>query len=187
MLGVITIIFLLRTFEEITWLYLGDSNLTKFVIYPSCIIISFYLRYDWAAKIFLYIGILASTTELYWLYEDYQAPQIYWNMTLVAITLISRNLIFSRVSITEHYLSKIMRLEAKSINLDWIIYRLYGLSLILQIIVILEYLIRHLFGASELVLFYYSSAYAIRAISTLSIWAIFNESYKQLAPKSLKA
>ena len=183
-LGVILIIFLTRAVEELVWLHLNESGFIKILIYLACLSISFYLRHNWASKIFLGVSLLTSFIEIYWLSIEYDPPEIYWNMILVAITLISRNLIFSRVSITEHYFKKF---QPKSINLDWIIYKLFGLSLIIQIIVVLEYVIRHLFDLPKLVIFYYASVYAIRAIGTLSIWAIFNESYKQLAPKFLKA
>ncbi|MFT6898385.1 MAG: hypothetical protein ACJA13_002806 [Paraglaciecola sp.] len=183
--GVILIIFIFRALEELAWVFLEDTVTTKLFLYLFCFYIAYRLRYDWLAKLFLTLTALVSSVEIYWYFANYSAPEIYWYMALGAATLTARNLVFSRVSITELYFPKFK--NVKSINLDWTIYKLYAFSMLVQTAVILEYLIRHLFNKSQFVLLYYSNSYIVHGIAVLGIWAIFHESYKQLLPKLLKA
>lgn len=182
-IGIVLIILIQHILEELAWLYLTNNEFVKVFIYCSCLYLAYRLRHDHIAKLILCFTLVISGTELYWVLKDYSAPQIYWHMSLIGLNLLVRNLIFSRVSMTEYYLNK----TATSINLDWIIYRLYGLSIIIQCAIVTEYLIRHLGGFENLLFFYYSNAYFMHGITTVAIWAIFNESYKLLLPKLLKA
>lgn len=182
-LGVITIIFLLRALDEAVWFFINGNIETKLLLYSFSLGISYYLRHDWAAKLLLIVTLIISSIEVYWFASAYPPPEIYWNIALIIVTLIARNLIFSRVSITENWFN----LRSKSINLDWTIFRLYGLSLILQVAVVLEYLIRHLTNSPHLLVFYSAIPYIMQVISILAIWVTFQESYKLLLPRLLKA
>ncbi|WP_254700737.1 hypothetical protein [Paraglaciecola mesophila] len=182
-LGVITIILLLRALDETVWFFINGNVETKFLLYSFGLGISYYLRHDWAAKLLLVVTLIISAIEIYWFITEYPPPEIYWNVALIIVTLIARNLIFSRVSITESWFN----LSSKSINLDWTIFRLYGLSLIVQVLVVLEYLIRHLTNSPQVVFFYYANPYIMQVISMLAIWVTFQESYKLLLPRLLKA
>ncbi len=182
-IGIVLIILIQHILEELAWIYLSNNELVKIFIYGMCLILAFRLRHDHIAKFVLLFTLSIFGAEVYWLVIEYPAPQIYWHMSLIGLNLLVRNLIFSRVSITEYYLKK----TATSINLDWTIYRLYGLSIIIQSAIVIEYLIRHLGNFEDLLFFYSSNAYFMHGIATLAIWAIFNESYKLLLPKLLKA
>tara|TARA_R110000772_G_scaffold255930_1_gene372273 strand:- start:343 stop:1053 length:711 start_codon:yes stop_codon:yes gene_type:complete len=182
-IGIVVIILMQHILEEFAWIYLSNSELVKSFIYIACLFLAYRLRHDKIAK-FVFVFIIAVVgIELYWYVTEYVAPQIYWHMSLIGLNLLVRNLIFSRVSISEHYLKK----SAKSINLDWTIFRLYGLSILIQVAIVTEYLIRHLANVDSLLVLYHSNAYLMHGIATLAIWAIFNESYKLLLPRLLKA
>jgi hypothetical protein len=77
--------------------------------------------------------------------------------------------------------------KGESINLDWIIYKLSAITIMVQAAILMEYLARHVLVYQDVLLVYFSYPYIIQGIATLSIWAVFNESYKLLAPRLLKA
>jgi hypothetical protein len=77
--------------------------------------------------------------------------------------------------------------KGTSINLDWIIYKLSAITIMVQAAILIEYLARHVLDYSDLLLVYFSYPYIMQGIATLSIWAVFNESNKLLVPRLLKA
>lgn len=182
-IGIVIIILIQHILEELAWIYLSDNEFVKTFIYIACLFLAYQLRHDRIAKFVFVFTLIVVGIEIYWYFTEYSAPQIYWHMSLIGLNLLVRNLIFSRVSISEHYFKRV----ATSINLDWIIFRLYGLSILIQTAIVAEYLIRHIGNFENLLFFYNSNAYFMHGIATLAIWAIFNESYKLLLPKLLKA
>lgn len=181
-LSVIVIIFLQHLVEELAWLYIPDSYQIKALV---CIVgfwLVHYLWYDWASKILLLCLVSWVSTEIYWFMVEYDPPQTFWYLCIIMICISIRHLVFLRVNLVGTYLPK----HAKSINLDWLLYKINAVIMLVQAVVLFEYFLRHLFGYD--VLFAYEALpYIIHALSTLLIWATFNESYKQLFPRWIKA
>ncbi|MBU3003322.1 hypothetical protein [Paraglaciecola arctica] len=182
-LSVIAIIFLQHIVEEFAWLYLPSSYIIKGLIYLSGFWLVYYFWYDWTSKILLLCIVLGVSTEVYWFVVAYDPPQTFWYVCIIIICISVRHLVFLRVNMVEHYISP----KAKSINLDWVLYKINALIIIAQATVLLEYYLRHILGFQNALLAYESLPYVIHALSTLLIWATFNESYKQLFPKLIKA
>jgi hypothetical protein len=181
--SVVVILIIQLVWEELAWLYQQDNYVVKSILYSSSLWIVYYFRHDWVIKIILPSVVLVSAAEIYWVLSDYQAPKIYWNIWIMISNLFVRNLLFSRVSFVDQYFAG----RGQSINLDWIIYKLSAFTIVIQALVILEYLVRHIFGVSNLLLFYYAYPYLIQGIGTISIWATFDESFKHLVSRTLKA
>jgi hypothetical protein len=182
-LSVIAIIFLQHIIEELAWLYLPSGYLIKVFIYIIGFWMVYYFWYDWTSKILLFCITLAASTEIYWFVIKYEPPQTFWYVYVIIVCISIRHLIFLRVNLVENYISK----KAKSINLDWVLYKINAVIIIAQTIVLFEYSLRHILGLQNALFAYNSLAYVIHALSTILIWATFNESYKQLLPRFLKA
>jgi hypothetical protein len=181
--SVLVIILLQRCVEEAAWLGLHNAYTVKALLYSLAILISFYLRFDPLARYVSATLILVIGAELYWYYIDYPAPEIYWYVTILITNLCSRYLVFSRLEIVDGFFPS----RGRSTNLDWIVYKLMGTTIIIQCANIVEYLVRHLLGYSDVLIIYYSYPYLMHSIGMFAIWATFNESYKQLLPKLMKA
>jgi hypothetical protein len=182
-LSVVAIILLQRALEECAWSFLTDTYLIKIALYSFGFWLVYYLRHDWITRVLLTSLILVSVAEIYWYINDDLAPQVYWNIGLMIFDVIIRYLIFSRFSFVELWFKG----RAVSINLDWTIYKLSAIAIIVQCAIITEYLIRHILELPNLLLVYSAYPYAMHIIATIAIWATFHESYKQIAPKLLKA
>ncbi|WP_339721431.1 hypothetical protein [uncultured Paraglaciecola sp.] len=182
-LSVIAIIFLQHIIEEFAWLYLPSSYLIKGLVYITGFWLVYYFWYDWTSKILLLCLILGISTEVYWYVIGYEPPQTFWYVCIIMICISIRHLVFLRVSMVESYISP----KAKSINLDWVLYKINAVIIIAQTTVLFEYYLRHIFGFKNALFAYEALPYIIHALSTLLIWTTFNESYKQLFPQLIKA
>lgn len=182
-LSVVAIIFLQHIIEEFAWLYLPSSYMVKGLIYITGFWLVYYFWYDWTSKILLLCLILGVSSETYWFVIEYEPPQTFWYICIIMVCISIRHLVFLRVYLVENYISK----KAKSINLDWVLYKINAVIIIAQTTVLIEYYIRHILGFQNALLAYESLAYIIHALSTILIWATFNESYKQFIPKIIKA
>jgi hypothetical protein len=182
-LSVIAIIFLQHIIEEFAWLYLPSSYLIKGLVYITGFWLVYYFWYDWTSKILLLCIILGVSTEVYWFVTEYDPPQTFWYVCIIMICISIRHLVFLRVNLVENYLSK----KAKSINLDWVLYKINAVVIIAQTTVLFEYYLRHLFGFQNALFAYEALPFIIHGLSTLLIWSTFNESYKQLFPQFIKA
>jgi hypothetical protein len=181
--SIVFILFLQVTIDEIVWLTLGELYIFKIFSYSFVLWSIYYFRYDWVIKIILPSVTLVAGSEFYWYFSNYQPPQISWYIWIMSSNLIIRYLIFSRVRMVDKFFPE----KGASINLDWIIYKLSALTILVQAGILMEYLARHVLGYSNVLLVYFSYPYIIQGIATLSIWAVFNESYKLLVPRLLKA
>lgn len=181
--SLLVIILVQRLVEELAWIGLQDAYIVKEMLYCLTLAVIVYLRFDPITKLIRVVLGLVVTAEIYWFLTGYDAPEIYWHVVLINICLFSRYLIFSRLSIVD----KLFPGKGKSTNLDWTIYKLLGLTIIVQSAMLLEYLLRHILGLNKVLVIYYAYSYIVHAIAIFSIWATFNESYKQLLPRLLRA
>jgi hypothetical protein len=181
--SILSIILLQRLTEELAWLYLFDNNIIKLLIYCFGLLAAYYLRHDWLVKVIIPTIVLVIVAEAYWFISDYKSPELYWHIWIMISNLIVRFLIFSRVSLVDHYFPN----KGESVNLDWVIYKLSVVVIIIQSAILFEYLIRHILGVSGALYIYLLYPYLIHGLATIAIWATFQESYKQILPKLLKA
>jgi hypothetical protein len=181
--SLIIILVLQLIWESLAWKLFVDHNLIKIFLYFSALFTVFYFRYDWLAKIVALVVFFASASELFWYFNNYSAPEIYWYIWVMISNLLIRHLIFCRVSFVDKYYP----LKGESVNLDWVVYKLSAVLTLLQSAMVFEYLSRHLLGFEDILIVYFSYSYIIHIIGTIIIWAIFAESSKRLIPKLLKA
>jgi hypothetical protein len=181
--SIITVLIFQLIWESLAWNILVDENPAKVLFYLTAFYTVYCLRYDWLAKIAVTVVFIASLSELYWYFNDYSAPEIYWSILIMVSNILIRHLVFYRVSFVDRYYPS----KGESINLDWIVYKLSAALTILQAIMIFEYLSRHLLGLDNILLVYNAYSYIIHCIGIITILAIFIENFKRLIPKRIKA
>jgi hypothetical protein len=127
--------------------------------------------------------VLSISAELFWFATDYQfTPEIYWYNIIIGQSMMVRFLLFSRIDLSQSIFNK----NAKSINLDWIIYEITRIFIVFETLNILEYLIRHILEL-KVTIIYVCYPFAMQAISTFILWAVFNETNKLLKKRILNA
>jgi hypothetical protein len=181
--SIVLILFAQLALNQVVWFVLNEHYLVVIFFYVFALWAIYQFRYDWAAKLMLFSVIIVIISDIYWFINDYPRPQISWYIWLMTSNLFVRYLIFSRVGIVDRYFPR----KGLSTHLDWIIYKLSALIIIIQAILLMEYLVRHVLGLSNALFIYYCYPYLFQGIATISIWVVFNESYKQLMPHFLKA
>jgi hypothetical protein len=181
--SILVIILLQRLIEESAWSWLQNIYIIRELIYCIALATVVYLWFDPISKLASAVLILLIGAEIYWYITDYPAPELYWHTTLLLTNLLTRYMIFSRTSIVEHYFPG----KGESTNLDWAIYKLCAVAAVIQCLALVEYLIRHLLGFNQVLIVYQSYVFLVHSIAIFVIWVTFNESYKQLLPRLLKA
>ncbi|MFT5674770.1 MAG: hypothetical protein ACI808_000694 [Paraglaciecola sp.] len=186
--GIIAILALERLLEEFLWFSVIDQFYNiwqmKIVIYAGLAWMLYKLWYDTMVKIVLPFILLSVAAEFYWYFIDYEKiPGIYWYNIIIGLNLLTRYLLFSRMELTESITSK----SAESINLDWVVYQITRLYIVIEILNISEYLIRHLLTYSNIQLIYSSYPYLLHSISTFTLWVVFNETNKLIKSRFVSA
>jgi hypothetical protein len=182
--GLVLILLLQRVLEEFAWTILSNTYLIKILFYSIAFYVIYLLRYDKITNILAVTCFCSIGAEIYWYITSYNPPEIQWYIVIISLNSFIRHMIFLRVGYTEQVFPN---KEVMSINLDWVIYKLNAMAIIVQALVLFEFLFRHLFGLKNILLFYTLSPYAMRAIATYAIFITFSESYRLLIPRLLKA
>ncbi len=180
--SVITLLLAQALLSELVWLLLSHYSLKPMIILLAIISV-YYFRHDKIVRLIGPILLLVSVTEIYWFLTDYPSPKTCWYLWLIISGLLMRHLLFIRIVIIERFFPK----KATSIHLDWALYKLSAVYILVQLAITCEYIIRHLANYPELLVVYEIYPYLIQGLSTLAIWFVFYESYKLLLPKLLKA
>lgn len=184
-LGVVIILMIIHIMNEAGWL-ISESEFKAFAktgFYVLSILIYIQLRYDKLSRVLLICLVASLLSEAYWELQGRTAPEIYWYIFILSMNLLTRHLLFLRVSYTDDYFPG----KSQSINMDWHIYKLNAVAAGIQFLNIMEYLARSLLDYFEVLFIYNVYPYLMQAVSTYMIWVIFNESYKLLLPKLLRA
>lgn len=184
-LGVLIILVLQRGLDELAWfIFNTDFELTtKILFYALALTSAYFLKYDSISKLLFSCTILALCAEVYWYVSDQNSHKIHWYLASMNIALLVRHALFMRVSYTEDFFPS----KAGSINLDWHIYKLNALASIVLAFTLIEYMIWGVFNFSNADVMYTAMPFMTHAISTYAIWITFNESYRLLLPRLLKA
>ena len=182
-LGIVLILAFERILEEIFWFSTQDIWYSKIAVY-SCLAILFYkLRYDALSKLSIPCLVLSICAEFFWFATDYQStPEIYWYNIIIGQSMVVRFLLFSRINLSQSVFNR----EAKSINLDWIIHQATSMFIIIETLNILEYLLRHIVEL-KVTIIYICYPFAMQAIATFILWAVFNEANKIFKKRILSA
>ncbi|WDE13803.1 hypothetical protein [Thalassomonas haliotis] len=138
MAGLLLILILVRLLDEISYLII-DFDI-KAIIYLFSVVVIYKLKYDQLVLFFCApLLTLIVLVELFWFFTGYPAPQIYFYVCLLLLSLITRHLLFMRVPLTDR-----LTQGGKSLPLDWKFYGLSKWSVFILAAMLAEYLVRHL-------------------------------------------
>lgn len=185
-LGVVVILVIQRLVEETAWTIseLEFTDAAKALFYLASIALYWFIKYDKLSRLLLVALVLSLAAEFYWLALSQPAPQVYWYVALLSSYAFVRHLFFMRVTYMQDWFKN---RTVESINLDWQIYKLNAFFVLLQFLMVLEYLVRGIFNLPSLLFVWHSYAYISQLCYTYLVWVIFLESYKLVAPKLLRA
>jgi len=186
-LGIIVILFITRTIDELSWAFLLDLPWIgyKALIYAILGGAFWLLRDDpRTSYIPIIIWLMCIASECYWAFTGYNAPDIYWYLISICITLLARHLIFLRGVLSTKYFGVG---DVDETHLDWYIYHHICLSsLLLHACVLVEFIFRHVLKINSL-FFYTITPYLLHTLGLLTLYMVLESSYKHMLPKQLTA
>tara|TARA_R110002167_G_scaffold3583_4_gene17370 strand:- start:11139 stop:11867 length:729 start_codon:yes stop_codon:yes gene_type:complete len=175
----IALIFLLeRFFEEI--IFFSSSYL---FIKPLIYLLSLWLiKLFWYDKlirrIILPTVLMCIIGEIYWYLIDYNAPRMHSYIAMLMLNMVTRHLIFLRIPIfkkfqTLSFIKNIVRLPLKHTSVDIQLYSLAMVNILVVVIMIVEYLLRHLTSLEPLFIYNFYSE-TVHVLSATTLFLIVN-------------
>lgn len=183
-LGVVIILVAFTLMDEAGWYLLinGNDLVIRIGFYSIAGLALLKLKHDPLSRLLFFSLLISVCAEAFWFITEKKASSIHWYIYTLFLALLTRYLIFVRVSYTEEWFPG----KGESINLDWHIYKLNAVMAAVQTASILEFIVRNVFGYKSVLIVYTIYPYLMQAIATYTIWIIFNESYKLLLPKVIR-
>lgn len=148
--------------------------LYKIPVYIFLIYLAWRLRYAQLGALAIAVLIIAIGAECYWAVKDHPAPVIHFYLLLMFIVLLMRRCLFLRTVIFRSW-------GATPLPIDWHYYYLLSVFIYLDVAMIGEYLLRHLFDIQSLFI-YDIYPYIIHIINALLLLA-FSAEYLARHPK----
>jgi hypothetical protein len=153
-----------------------DSLFSKLVAYTLVLCSCYLLRCDKLAKFSLSLLFCILISEVYWWIIKYDdTPEIAYYAILLACNVVLRHLLLAR-----SYSFNLWSRELKETSIDWVLYNLSGLSIIVVSAMTLEYIVRHMLNA-QVVFVYYSYTNIMSLINAAILWVILNYALKKTA------
>ncbi|PAJ75768.1 hypothetical protein CJF42_03360 [Pseudoalteromonas sp. NBT06-2] len=168
-LTIISILMFERLIEELVFFF-NALYLAKLITY---ILSMFFIRYFWydsiVKRLILPVIIVSYVAEVFWYKTGYESPRINFYIGMIWLNIITRHLLFLRVPITQKVISK----NVSQTSLDWQLYSLSKWNIIVIVLMLTEYMIRHLTSFSPLSV-YHSYPYTIQLLSVATLFFITN-------------
>lgn len=183
-LGIMIILAVSHLMQDLVHYWTQEDNvyLVKILVY-CCVLFTIYqLWYDSLNKLALAITATAISAEIYWVVTAYSAPNIFWFVFLTNQSLILRHLLLCRTAYYRQYL----QVKGQPTVLDYCIEKACKWFVIIDTLMILEYLARHIFNA-EILIIYKSFPYVVQAIGVYIIWLVLREYQYLIEEKYIKA
>lgn len=185
LLGILAIIAVARMAEELAWLLIGFEDIpwVKLGIYLLAGYCTWFFRYE--GKVMIAVGLtvaLSAGAELYWYITDYETPLISWHILLIFQDLWIRYFLLQRYAITEKFYPD----KVDITYLEFPVRRIYLWFIFHNIIMLAEYLSRHILGASSLIV-YDSFSYVAHGFGAYFIYLILMENRNVIVKRWLTA
>lgn len=163
---------------------LSSIPYSSFFTYPICLVISICcFRTTVIARVNFIAMLIAISSEAYWWATDYSnRPKIDYLIGVQTLIVLSRALLLNKVFLLYKYFSY----GSGKIALDWQVRGLLLLDFILFTAMLIEYLVRHILGFSD-ILFVYNSftpmATTLTAVMLCTIYMhyFYNQSQKYIS------
>lgn len=154
------------------------SDLAKVFIYGLSFLVCLVFRYQGLARFTLLSLLITVPAEIYWLKVEYPAPFIYFYYIVLMQIIIARYCFFQRVGLFRRWF------DTRHQVIDARISDVYLCSGVINILMVFEYLVRHLSGFN--VLLVYTSFEYVQQILTV-IFTVTILFYTVSHPRYLRA
>lgn len=155
------ILLLVRLVGHILFYYQGEYQEVLLYSFSAAIVYKF--KFDKQSSLLLLpVLVICCISELYWLYVDYPSPELSSYVVGIALNCLLRSLLTYRAHLTQFN----ENIKLSGISLDYDLYRLTGVFNFIIVLMVLEYLVRHLTPLHPLVI-YYAYSYCLQLISLL--------------------
>jgi hypothetical protein len=174
LLSVLLIAFADQLLGVITFKILMAGLLYKIPVYILLIYLAWRLRYAQLGALAIALLIIVLGAECYWAVKDYPAPAIHFYLLLMFTVLLMRRCLFLRTIIFRSW-------GATALPIDWHYYYLLAVFIYIDVAMLGEYLLRHLFAVQSLFI-YDIYPYIIHIIHALLLLA-FSAEYLARYPR----
>lgn len=184
LLGIICIIVTERLSEEIAYLFILDSLPLKIVTYGLALYV---LKVRMKDSLFIPVFVCLLMTigaELYWLLTDYKFLNTHWYAFLIGLNLLVRKAISSRAFLTVEHFD--VSDDCTPLKVDFYIYQLAGVFAIINMFMLAEYGVRHLFSIDLLFVYTYYSM-VTQALAFVLLFVIADQSIKVTRSRLIQA
>lgn len=171
-----------RLLETIAFYFITNMWYTKAAVYLIVLFTLFYSRHDKLFTLSFITFALCIAAEQWWYHIDYPAPEIFYSMLTIAISLVVRKLLIIRPYLVYQVTGK----NADFTRVDWHIARVYSIAIMLESAYVLEYIVRHTIGLHITTIY---SLYPIlmHALGSFTLYLIFRYVLEMRLPNKMKA
>jgi hypothetical protein len=158
----------------------------KIALYLALLIAFVKFKQDSLRIPILIVTALGISAETYWFLISYDSPAIYWPLSTILIAQLTQTAISLRPFVRITFFSKKIEIGTKHSSFDWEIIKLLNVSIILESLQVIEYLMRHVANLNILFM-YHSHPYLIRIFNLAILYFIMSHSAKLVLSKKLVA
>lgn len=175
------IILFERVFEETIWAIMNHELWDYDLIYAQfallCVVLICALnRQQLLSKLVVLFVLICEAAYLYWYSIGYVVPRLGFAFTILLETLISINLLSRRVQIWHKYIAPDKSVMRKGIDKSMLL--IMHLFILLEVLRISEYLLRHIFGMHQIIVIFNNYAYMAHCLTAFILWIMFIESWR---------
>lgn len=182
-LSVVFIIVAGRVLDEAGFQLLDNPDLLfKIMVYPLLGLAIYRFKDDELFYLAMAALLGCVCAEIYWLAIGYQPPNILWSLFGMLLSLAFRYALIFRLFVIEKFYPG----RSRGILIDFIIRLVAGAHIIISVLMITEYLLRHV-GGTDVMYMYNSYPYVSHALALITLWALFHQAYQQLVQSRLQA
>ena len=161
-----------------------DSPLYWLLIYGGCLVLSICYFHHITAKILLGFVVFTVGAEIYWWNISYASkPMMAYQVSLIALTVWLRQLLFSRVFIMSKYFGYSSGKLTLDVHIGGIFYSYY----VLVILMAVEYFVRHIAGIKDVYIIYNLYTPASTFVSSLTLAVVYMHYFYNQSQKHLPA
>lgn len=177
-LAIISIIVVERVVEEVAWLSLSNILVIKLPLYSLCAYCIFKFSNGFIRWLCFVSLALVVCSECYWLAIEYRAPEMYWDVYYLCQSLLVRWLFMRRCFLMGDLLARYYPGVVRSLDLDYILSHVMLGYVILSVLQLAEFQLRHSFGLHHIDTIHSLYPYIAHSFSIFILFSVFTHSIK---------
>lgn len=181
-MGVCVVLAVVQILINFIFIFSVDNYLTRIIFYLLTALVLSIFRSDKQFGIVTAVLILSLISEFYWYFTGYHGPEIYFSFAKISVYMVAKFALTYRA----HGLSIYLKEKSTAIRLDWIVLKVLSVGILIEIVYLAEYLIRHNTDLNP-ILMYQLYPYVAHAISAYYMWLILDHAISLLRARTLSA